>query len=149
MYDNEDDGQTGRYRGPMTIYDELGGDRALALVVSEFYERVSSDEITAFWFRNVANPETFKSHLGAYLAVVLDGPERYVGRSMRHAHAGLDITPAAFDSMLARLAESFNFAGMEPELVAKVHSRLQRLQAAIVHSPPLTGSHDVRTTRHL
>lgn len=132
----------------MTLYDELGGDSALVRVVSEFYDRVTRDEITSPWFRRVPDPQAFQRHLCAYLAVVLDGPELYVGRSMRHAHAGLEITPAAFDSVLARLGEAFDIAGMEPELIEKVHSRLHRLRAAIVNSPPLTGSHDPRAIRH-
>lgn len=128
----------------MTMYDDVGGDSALERIVSEFYERAMRDEITSSWYRKVTNPEKFKSHLCAYLAVVLDGPELYVGRSMRHAHAGLQITPAAFDAMLALLVDAFDITGMEPELVGKVHSRLQRLQAAVVNAPPPSGSHDHR-----
>jgi hemoglobin len=133
----------------MTLFDELGGDSALAPVVSEFYDRVARDEITSIWFRRVSDPQVFKSHMCAYLAVLFDGPERYVGRSMRNTHAGFAITPAAFDSVLARLGEAFVVAGTEPELVAKVHSRLVRLKPAIVDAPPLTGSHDLPPTRHL
>jgi hemoglobin len=133
----------------MTLFDELGGDSALVHVVSEFYDRASRDEITSIWFRRVSDPQAFKSHMCAYLAVLFDGPELYVGRSMRHTHAGFEITPAAFDSVLARFGEAFVVAGIEPDLLAKVQARLVRLRAAIVDAPPLTGSHDLPTTRHL
>jgi hemoglobin len=116
----------------MTLYEELGGDGALARVASEFYERAALDEITAVWFRRISDPEKFKGHLRAYLAVVLDGPEAYEGRSMRNAHSGLNITAPAFDAVLTRLGEAFAAEGMDPGLIAKVHARLQRLRAAIV-----------------
>jgi hemoglobin len=88
----------------------------------------------------------FKRHLQAYLAVVLDGPELYLGRSMRHAHSGMGITQAAFDAVLTGLTDAFVSAGTEPKLIVKVNRRLERLRAAIVDP---TQQSDLRTIRHL
>jgi hemoglobin len=65
----------------MTLYDEIGGEAAVAAVVADWWHRGSTDELLAAWFGGV-EPEMFTAHLRAYLAVAFGGPEAYRGRSM-------------------------------------------------------------------
>ena len=115
----------------MSLYDEIGGDAAIAAVVAEFWHRVSSDDYLWPWFSAI-DSDQLSSHLRAYLTVAFDGPEEYEGRSMRHSHAGLRITGAAFDRLLARLSESLVAFGAIPENVARVDARLSLLRPVIV-----------------
>ena len=115
----------------MSLYDEIGGDAAIADVVDGFWHRVSSDESLWPWFSAIDSDQlTF--HLRAYLSVAFDGPEEYEGRSMRHSHAGLNVTGAAFDRLLARLGESLVAFGTIPENIARVDARLKLLRPVIV-----------------
>ncbi len=115
----------------MSLYDEIGGDAAIAAVVTEFWHRVSSDDSLSPWFSAI-DSDQLRSHLRAYLAVAFDGPEAYEGRSMRHSHAGLKVTGAAFDHLLARLGESLVAFGTLPENIARVDARLKLLRPVIV-----------------
>ncbi|MFM9919070.1 group I truncated hemoglobin [Lacisediminihabitans sp. H27-G8] len=115
----------------MNLYDEIGGDAAVAAVVSEFWQRVSTDELLSPWF-SVIDSGQLRLHLHAYLTVALDGPERYEGRSMRHAHAGLRVTGEAFDLLVHSLGESLETVGAAPENIRRVSARLSQLRAVIV-----------------
>ena len=70
--------------------------------------------------------------MGDYLTVALDGPEKYEGRSMRQAHAGLSITGEAFDLLLGRLSESLVVVGASAEHIRRIAARLNRLRPVIV-----------------
>ncbi|MES2093705.1 MAG: group 1 truncated hemoglobin [Actinomycetota bacterium] len=115
----------------MSLYDEIGGGSAIASVVADFWRRVSTDDALWPWFAR-AESEALRMHLRAYLAVALDGPEEYGGRSMRIAHVGLGVTGEAFDLMVARLGESLLAIGVDPESIARVDARLAKLRPVIV-----------------
>ncbi|CAN5262257.1 hypothetical protein BH09ACT2_BH09ACT2_20530 [soil metagenome] len=115
----------------MNLYDEIGGDAAIAAVVSDFWQRVSADELLSPWF-SVIDSHRLQFHLHAYLTVALDGPERYEGRSMRNAHAGLRVTGEAFDRLVLRLGESLEEVGAAPENILRVNARLSQLRPVIV-----------------
>ena len=115
----------------MSLYNEIGGDAAIAAVVTEFWHRVSSDDFLWPWFSAI-DSDQLRSHLHAYLTVAFDGPEQYEGRSMRRSHAGLNVTGAAFDRLLAHLGESLVAFGTIPENIARVDARLKLLRPVIV-----------------
>lgn len=115
----------------MSLYDQIGGELALSVVVGDFWRRVSGDEVLSPWFAGV-DSEVLTMHLHAYLTVALDGPELYEGRSMRHAHAGLKITGTAFDLLVTRLDESLLATGVTPESIRRVNARLGLLRPVIV-----------------
>ena len=115
----------------MSLYNEIGGDAAIAAVVTEFWHRLSSDDSLSPWFSAI-DGEKLRTHLRAYLTVAFDGPEKYEGRSMRHSHAGLKVTGVAFDHLLALLGESLLAFGTIPENIARVDARLNLLRPVIV-----------------
>ena len=118
----------------MNIYEELGGQAGIAVVVDDFYRRCIADEVLGEWFGS-ADIAALTVHLNAYLAVALGGPELYSGRSMRNAHAGLGITQEAWDALLARFAESLVSAGVDDELIGTVAAKIGTLRAVIVEAP--------------
>ena len=115
----------------MSLYDEIGGSAAITSVVNDYWHRIGADEILSPWFSAVDSRD-LTSHLRAYLTVALDGPEGYEGRSMRHAHAGLKVTGAAFDLLVERLKESLIAVGANPESVVRVDARLRQLRPVII-----------------
>jgi hemoglobin len=117
----------------MSLYDQLGGEGTISQVVADFYDRVSTHEVTSKWFVKV-DPDTLRHHLRTYLAVALGGPELYSGRSMRNAHGPLKITTEAFDTMLRCFAEAFDELGVPATMSTQVNARLNSLRAVVVTS---------------
>ena len=118
----------------MSLYEQLGGEAGVAVVVDDFYARIVADELLAPWFVH-ADHDSIRFHLKAYLAVALGGPEQYSGRSMRQAHGGLRITGEAFDTVLDRLVESLVAAGVDDAATAKVRSLVATLRPVVVLVP--------------
>ncbi len=86
-----------------SIYDDIGGRPAVAAAVESLYARILGDRTLAGYFAGTDMARQ-KAHLRAFVAAALGGPEVYRGRDMRTAHAGLGVTGAAFDRVVAHLA---------------------------------------------
>jgi hemoglobin len=130
MIENDRDDRIGA-RNPMSLYDEIGGNVAISAVVSDYWHRISADDVLSPWFSAVDSTK-LRAHLHAYLTVALDGPECYEGRSMRNAHVGLRVTGEAFDLFVARLGETFVAVGVSPRSILRVDARLSLLRPVIV-----------------
>lgn len=115
----------------MSLYDQIGGESAISRVVTDFYDRASSHDVTAKWFEKV-DPVVLQGHLRDYLTVAFGGPEHYSGRSMRNAHRKLRITGEAFDVVRDCFAEAFAAEGVAPEMVRKADARIASLRAVVV-----------------
>ena len=115
----------------MTLYDDIGGNVAISAVVTDYWHRISTDDLLSPWFTGVDRTK-LKAHLHAYLSVALDGPECYEGRSMRNAHVGLGVTGEAFDRFVVRLGETLVAVGASPTSILRVDARLSLLRPVIV-----------------
>jgi hemoglobin len=119
---------------PTTIFDELGGEPAVAAVVDALYERVLADDDLATYFdgRDLGR---LKAHQRALVTVALGGAaEEYTGRMMQPAHAGMAVTHEAFDRVLAHLGAVLAGAGVAPATAARVLAILQPLRADVVQA---------------
>lgn len=99
--------------------------------VSDFYERVLDDPELAGWFEDV-DMRRLRAHQTAFLLYALGGPESYTGRPLAQAHAGQQITDAAFDAMLEHLVLALGDAGMAGEVIRQLRARLERVRPQIV-----------------
>jgi hemoglobin len=117
----------------MSIYDEIGGPEAVHAAVDQFYERVLADPLLAPYFEGI-EMKRLKGHQRAFIAAAIGGPDRYVGRSMGAAHAGLDITPEAFAHVVDHLVETLTSLGVPDSTIAAIGSKLAPLEAQVVTS---------------
>jgi hemoglobin len=115
----------------MSLYDDIGGNVAIAAVITDYWHRVNTDDRLSPWFSTIDSTQ-LRRHLHAYLSVALDGPEVYEGRSMRRAHAGLGVTAEAFNLFVVTLGESLAAVGASPESILRVDARLTLLRPVIV-----------------
>ncbi|MDH6179877.1 hemoglobin [Microbacteriaceae bacterium SG_E_30_P1] len=115
----------------MNLYEQLGGDPAIAVAVESFYSRVLADPELARYFEGM-DVSAIKRHQRDFFSVLLDGPEIYDGRSMRNAHSGLGITEAEYTRVLRHLRDTLDDLRVEPELADGVIRRIELLRAAIV-----------------
>lgn len=98
---NEIDEQ-GRRDTPTAALMTIGGARAVAAVVDEFYRRLLADPVTAPYFTSVPM-DTLKRHQVLMLVKVLGGPDRYQGRDLHSAHAHLHISAEAYTRVCLHL----------------------------------------------
>jgi len=115
----------------MTMYEQIGGHETLRVVVVVFYRRVLRDPLLAPLFDGF-DLARLRAHQTAFLGAVLDGPDVFTGRSLHRAHAGLGITTAAFDALIAHLAASLVDADVPQAAVVRLTDAAESFRAAIV-----------------
>jgi len=112
---------------PTSLYERLGGEAGVQLIVSDFVERVLVDP-RANWKRSGVRRGSFfglggtsiawegtpeqierlKHHLAQFIAVASGGPPTYEGRSLSEVHKGMKITNAEFDAAIGALKVSLD-----------------------------------------
>jgi hemoglobin len=96
-----------------SLYERLGGVFSIATVVDDFIERLLVNDVLN------ANPAIdearhrvpkagLKFRVIALVCQVTGGPEVYIGRSMKDAHAHLNITENEWDIMLAEFRKTLD-----------------------------------------
>jgi hemoglobin len=111
--------------------DKVVGVDVIKAAVSDFYERVLNDPELAGWFTGV-DMRRLRSHQTAFLLFALGGPESYVGRPLHQAHAGLQITDAAFDATVEHLVLALHGVGIGSDVIGQLRTRLERMRSQIV-----------------
>jgi hemoglobin len=99
--------------------------------VDGLYERLLADPVLAPYF-TATDMERLKRHMRAFLAVALGGGDLYAGRDLRSAHAGLRVTHAAFDRVVAHLVDTLASLGVPAELIEAIGAKLAPLRAQVV-----------------
>ncbi len=82
-----------------------GGEEALRSIVVDFYERVFPDVMIGFLFKGQDKARLVQLEL-EFVIDMLDGTERYTGRSMPEAHAKHPILSGHFNRRLQILRET-------------------------------------------
>ncbi len=90
-----------------SLYDRLGGKKAITAVVDEFVGRVGADtRINGFFGPTASDPKRlamFKGNLVDQICEASGGPCTYKGKDMKTAHAGMHISSANFDALVQDL----------------------------------------------
>jgi hemoglobin len=104
------------------LYDRLGGDVGVNLIVNDYVTRLLADPRVNFqrsgitkggfslhredsmqWDASSANVAQLKKHFVQFIGVASGGPSHYDGKDMKSAHADLHITNPEFDAALGDL----------------------------------------------
>jgi hemoglobin len=90
-----------------SLYDKLGGKKAITAVVDEFVGRVAADSrINAFFKQTASDPKrlaSFKAKLVDQICEASGGPCKYKGKSMKAAHMGMGVSSADFGALVEDL----------------------------------------------
>ena len=91
-----------------SLYQRLGGKKAISAVVDEFVARVAADKrINGFFKKTAADPKRlakFKGNLVDQICQASGGPCKYTGKDMKTAHKGMGITDADFNALVEDLS---------------------------------------------
>lgn len=105
-----------------SLYERLGGKRAIDLAVEGFYERVLADASLRPFFDGV-DIAAQRAKQRVFLAYAFGGPVRYDGQSLRTAHAPLvqrGLGDAHFDAVASHLAATLEQLDVDVELIEEV-----------------------------
>src|SRR2546421_3168625 len=102
---------------PKSLYDRLGGEQAMGLIVDDFLSRALADPRVNWerkgvkrggvsihrgasieWEANEQNVQQLKKHLVQFLSLSTGGPSFYDVKDIKAAHQGMHITNAEFDA---------------------------------------------------
>ena len=119
-----------------SLYDRLGGKKAITAVVDEFVGRVAADNrINHFFAATASNPAqlaSFKGKLVDQICEAAGGPCKYTGKDMKTAHQGMGISTADFNALVEDLVgalDKFKVGKAEKDQLLGV---LGPMQGAIV-----------------
>lgn len=79
-------------------YADFGGKAGMKVVTDKFVDRVLQDQRIAEYFAQADIPN-LKEQLAVQFCMLLNGPCKYEGPSMRRVHQDLGVTKAAFNSL--------------------------------------------------
>jgi hemoglobin len=114
-----------------SIYERIGGQDALIVVVDDFYERVLADPQLAPFFAG-ANMSRLKGKQVEFFAEALGGPANYNGLSMKDAHRGRAIGRIHFDLVAKYLSEALGAAGVPDSTAEEIIAAVAPLATDIV-----------------
>lgn len=85
-----------------SLYDRLGGQKAIVAVVDEFVARVVADKrINSFFAKTDA--VKLKANLVDQICQASGGPFKYKGKDMKTAHKGMGVSTADFNALVEDL----------------------------------------------
>lgn len=119
---------------PTTLYQRLGGEPAISAVVGEMLVRAAVNPVTREYFADADMAES-QRQIAIQLCEATGGPCRYQGRKMRAAHAGMDITDAAFDALVADLQAALGKFQVPEREQQELLALLAPMRADIVNYP--------------
>lgn len=118
-----------------SLYERVGGERAVTAVVDSLYERVLADPVLGVFFK-AASIESVKLHQRLFLAHVLGGPGQASATDIRRAHEKFSIEQRHFYAVSDHMVDAFYSLGVDEDTIAEVISLLAPLSREIVNAPP-------------
>jgi uncharacterized protein (TIGR03000 family) len=107
-----------------SLYERLGGEKALKAVIDDFVARAAADPKVNFarkgtareWKATPENVAKLKAGLTRMLGAATGGPQKYTGRSMKDVHKGMAISDREFAALADDLKASLDKLKVPPKL---------------------------------
>ncbi|GAA5190919.1 hypothetical protein GCM10023322_47220 [Rugosimonospora acidiphila] len=131
-----------RETSPSSAFLAIGGSAAVSAVVEEFYARLLADPATAGFFASltVDGLSSLKRHQILLLTKVLGGPDRYTGRDLASAHAGLGITTDAYRRVSLCLLTVMHDFKVPMDVLLAADGVLRGVEPMVVSAGPAAGA---------
>ena len=122
-----------------TLYQRLGGKKAITAVVDEFVGRVAADRrINGYFAATAADPQrlaSFKMKLVDQICMASGGPCHYEGKDMKSAHMGMGITSADFNALVEDLGGALDKFKVGDREKGELLGALAPMKTDIVEKP--------------
>ncbi|HEX9259518.1 MAG TPA: group 1 truncated hemoglobin [Acidimicrobiales bacterium] len=106
-----------------SLYERLGGEDGIALLVDEFYDGVVADPLLKPIFEK-ARMDHLRTMQREFIATATGGPTSYSGLSLQDAHRNRAIGEAHFAAFARHLIEALKAHGADDDDLADVAHRL-------------------------
>ena len=89
------------------LYDRLGGQDAITLVVDDFVANAANDDRIKHFFAN-SDAKNLKAKLVEQICQETGGPCKYTGKDMRTVHTGMKISEDDFNALVEDLVKALD-----------------------------------------
>ena len=114
-----------------TIYETIGGEKAVRAVVEGMYFRIVGDIVLRPFFAR-AEMEALKKSQVIFFCQLLGGPQQYRGPDIRQLHAGMKIEQRHFDRVAQHLVASLKALKVDAATIDEIIALVQSHAADIV-----------------
>lgn len=122
-----------------TLYERLGGRKAIEVLIDDFLTRSATDPAISF-DRSQPPPRSTpakaerhpRKRLVDFICAAAGGPRPYTGHSMRSIHHGMKISDAEFDVFLANFDASMDHCKVPPKEREELRALITGVRREIV-----------------
>ena len=116
---------------PVSLYEAIGGQAAIAAAVDVFYGKMLADPEVSHFFPSGVGPR-HRAHIATFIAEALGGPQHYHGPDLGEAHRKHAIADVDFDRTAGHLAASLAELGVPDDLVGQIIAIVATLRPVVV-----------------
>jgi len=121
-----------------TLFERVGGERAIAELIHDFYDRVLADPELKPFFEH-SSIDKLRRMQREFFSAALDGPIAYTGRPLSHVHHGRGITKHHFALYVNHLLDTLRDCGINDRDVADIIGRINTYADEITGDTGHTG----------
>ena len=121
----------------VSLYEQVGGEKAVDAAVDVFYRKVLSDERVARFFDDV-DMDRQAAKQKAFLTMVLGGPAHYTGLDMRRGHLHLiarGMNDDHVDTILELLGQTLSELGVKSEIIQQIAAVANSVRDDVLDRP--------------
>lgn len=122
-----------------SIYEQIGGEKAVDAAVERFYRKVLGDDSISRFFDDV-EMQTQMAKQRAFLTMVLGGPNNYTGRDMRTSHKRLvdkGLNDQHFDAVVGHLGRTLAELGVPAHLISQIAGIAESVRNDVLNRSPV------------
>tara|TARA_R110002096_G_scaffold29509_9_gene88985 strand:- start:3842 stop:4225 length:384 start_codon:yes stop_codon:yes gene_type:complete len=106
-----------------SIYDRIGGDATINLIVEKLYREVMADpELSPFFIHS--SQDKLKNMQRQFIAAALGGPNPYSGRSLAETHKGRGISRHHIQLFINHLISALRGVNLDDDDVHSIQARI-------------------------
>jgi hemoglobin len=106
-----------------TLFARIGGEKPIAELIDDFYDRVLADPELKPFFKNIAM-DKLRRMQREFFSAALDGPITYTGKPLSHVHHGRGITKRHFALYVDHLIDTLRDHGITGQDVQDIIGRI-------------------------
>tara|TARA_B100000745_G_scaffold253003_1_gene175269 strand:+ start:5791 stop:6147 length:357 start_codon:yes stop_codon:yes gene_type:complete len=102
-----------------TLYERIGGEKAVDAAVDIFYRKILSDDRISEFFDGVDMAAQAQKQK-AFLTMVFGGPNKYSGKDLREGHKHMKLNDVHLDAVIENLGATLQELGVAEADIAEI-----------------------------
>ncbi len=118
----------------MSVYEKIGGEKAVDAAVDIFYRKVLADDRISDFF-DTTDMEAQHVKQKAFLTMAFGGPHSYSGKDMREAHKHMSLTEEHFTAVAENLVASLEELSVPQEYIDEIVQIALSVKSDVLNLP--------------